>query len=152
MPDQLVAGLTAFAIYFAGALAYAAIFCAIYTRLTRHKEFELIVRDHNASAAVAFGLTLVGYSIALAAAVAFGLTLVGYSIALAGAIHNTRSIIEFLIWGLVAMLAQFAAYGIANLAHPNLSQAIEQNALAAAIWSGSVAIAAGLVTTACMSP
>ena len=135
MPAQLVAGLTAFAIYFAGALAYAAIFCAIYTRLTRHKEFELIVRDHNASAAVAFGLTLVGYSIALA-----------------GAIHNTRSIIEFLIWGLVAMLAQFAAYGLANLAHPGLSQAIEQNALAAAIWSGSVAIAAGLVTTACMSP
>ncbi|MFO1135885.1 MAG: DUF350 domain-containing protein [Rhodoblastus sp.] len=135
MPDQLVAGLTAFAIYFAGALAYAAIFCAIYTRLTRHDEFGLIVREHNASAAVAFGLALVGYAIALA-----------------GAIHNTRSIVEFLIWGFVAMFAQFVAYGLANLAHPNLSQAIEQNALAAAIWSGSVAVAAGLVTTACMSP
>lgn len=93
------------------------------------------MREHNTSAAIAFGMTLVGYSIALA-----------------GAIHNTRSIVEFLIWGLVAMLAQFAAYGLANLAHPGLSKAIEQNALAAAIWSGAVAIAAGLITTACMSP
>ena len=135
MPAQLLSGLTAFAIYFIGALAYAAAFCAIYTRLTRHSEFDLIVNGRNASAAVAFGLTLVGYAIALA-----------------GAIHNTRSIIEFLIWGLVAMLAQFVAYGLANLAHPGLSEAIEQNALAAAIWSGSVAIAAGLITTACMSP
>jgi len=101
MPAQLLSGLTAFAIYFVGALAYAAIFCAIYTRLTRHSEFDLIVREHNASAAVAFGLTLVGYAIALA-----------------GAIHNTRSIVEFLIWGLIAMLAQFVAYGLANLAHP----------------------------------
>ncbi len=135
MPAQLLQGLALFAIYFLGALAYAAVFCAIYTRLTRHDEFGMIVREHNVSAAVAFGMTLVGYAIALA-----------------GAIHNTRSIVEFLIWGLVAMLAQFAAYGLANLAHPGLSEAIEQNALAAAIWSGSVAIAAGLVTTACMSP
>lgn len=135
MPAQLLQGLALFAIYFLGALAYAAVFCAIYTRLTRHDEFGLIVREHNTSAAIAFGMTLVGYSIALA-----------------GAIHNTRSIVEFLIWGLVAMLAQFAAYGLANLAHPGLSKAIEQNALAAAIWSGAVAIAAGLITTACMSP
>lgn len=135
MPAQLLSGLTAFAIYFVGALAYAAAFCAIYTRLTRHSEFDLIVNGRNASAAVAFGLTLVGYAIALA-----------------GAIHNTRSIVEFLIWGLIAMLAQFVAYGLANLAHPGLSKAIEENVLAAAIWSGSVAIASGLVTTACMSP
>ncbi len=135
MPADLVPGLIAFATYFVGALAYGALFCAIYTRLTPHREFDLIVNQHNASAAVAFGMTLVGYAIALA-----------------GAIHNTQSIVEFLVWGLIAMLAQFLAFGLARLAHPGLSQAIEQNALAAAIWSGSVAIAAGLVTAACMSP
>jgi len=135
MPEQLIPGLGAFAVYFAGALAYGAVFCAVYTRLTRHHEFDLIVNQHNVSAAVAFGMTLVGYAIALA-----------------GAIHNTQSIVEFLIWGLIAMLAQFLAFGLANLAHPGLSQAIEQNAVAAAIWSGSVAVATGLVTAACMSP
>ncbi|HMN73333.1 MAG TPA: DUF350 domain-containing protein [Rhodoblastus sp.] len=135
MPAELVSGLAAFAVYFAGALAYGALFCAIYTRLTPHREFDLIVKQHNASAAVAFGMTLVGYAIALA-----------------GAIHNTQSIVEFLIWGLIATVAQILAFGLANLAHPGLSQAIEQNALAAAVWSGSVAIATGLVTAACMSP
>ena len=135
MPAQLLSGLTAFAIYFVCFFFNDTATTEIYTRLTRHSEFDLIVREHNASAAVAFGLTLVGYAIALA-----------------GAIHNTRSIVEFLIWGLIAMLAQFVAYGLANLAHPGLSKAIEENALAAAIWSGSVAVASGLVTTACMSP
>lgn len=135
MPAELVSGLIAFASYFAGALAYGALFCAIYTRLTPHREFDLIVNQHNASAAVAFGMTLIGYAIALA-----------------GAIHNTQSIVEFLIWGLIAMLAQIVAFALAKLAHPGLSQALEQNALAAAIWSGSVAVATGLITAACMSP
>lgn len=56
------------------------------------------------------------------------------------------------MWGLVALVVQIIAYGLAAVAHPGLSQAIEQNALAAAIWSASVSIAAGAISAACMSP
>ena len=41
---------------------------------------------------------------------------------------------------------------LAKLAHPGLSQAIEHNALAAAIWLAAVSISAGIVCDACMSP
>jgi putative membrane protein len=38
------------------------------------------------------------------------------------------------------------------LTHPDLSRAIEQNAVAAAVWLAAVSIAAGLISEACMSP
>jgi putative membrane protein len=103
--------------------------------LTPHREFDLIVRQHNASAAVAFGGSLIGFAIALA-----------------GAIHNTQSTPEFVAWGFVAFATQVVAYFLARLAHPGLSHAIEQNALAAALWVAAVSISAGVISAACMSP
>ncbi|PWB83341.1 MAG: hypothetical protein C3F11_07105 [Methylocystaceae bacterium] len=134
MPD-IAFGLLSFAAYFLAATAYCAAFCVAYTRLTPHHEFDLIVRQHNASAAVAFGSSLVGFAIALA-----------------GAIHNTRSATEFIVWGFVAFATQIVAYLLARVAHPGLSHAIEQNALAAALWVGAVSISAGVLSAACMSP
>jgi putative membrane protein len=130
---DFLAGLAAFVGYFAGAAAVSVLFGAVYVRLTPHREFDLVTREHNASAALALGGTIVGYSIALA-----------------GAIHNTRSALEFVVWALVAIAPQLVAVGLARLAYPGLSKAIEQNALAAAIWQASVSIAAGLVSAACM--
>ena len=121
--------------YFGGAMAFCVLFGAIYLRLTPHREFDLIVREHNASAAIALSGTLIGFSIALA-----------------GAIHNTYSVGEFVVWAVIAALAQLIAYGVARLTHPGLSAAIEQNAIAAAIWLAAVSIAAGVICAACMSP
>jgi putative membrane protein len=128
-------GVLAFAGYFGGAIVFFVGFGFIYLRLTPHREFDLIVREHNASAAIALSGTMLGFAIALA-----------------GAIHNTRSVLEFIAWAIVAALAQLIAYGLARLAHPNLSHAIEQNALAAAIWLAAVSIAAGILCDACMTP
>jgi putative membrane protein len=134
LPD-LLSGLIAFFAYFIGAIGYCAVFCLIYTRLTPHNEFDLIVRQHNASAGLAFGGGLIGFAIALA-----------------GAIHNTRSAGEFMIWGFVAMASQIIAFLLARLLHPGLSHAIEQNALASAYFIAAVSIAAGIIAAACMSP
>ncbi len=133
--DEFLHGAFAFFGYFGGAIAFFLAFGAIYLKLTPHREFELIVREHNASAAIALSGTMLGFAIALA-----------------GAIHNTRSVLEFLAWACVAALAQLIAYGLARLTHPNLSQSIEQNALASAIWLAAVSISAGIVCDACMSP
>ena len=132
---EFLGGVIAFFGYFGGALAFTAAFAAVYLRLTPHREFDLIVREHNASASVALSGTLIGYAIALA-----------------GAIHNTHSVFEFAVWAIIAALAQLLAYGVARLTHPNLSEAIEHNALAAAIWLAAVSISAGVVCAACMSP
>jgi putative membrane protein len=132
---DFIAGVAAFLAYFAGATALSVIFGAIYLRLTPHRELDLVTREHNGSAALALGGTIVGYSIALA-----------------GAIHNTRSALEFLVWALLAIVPQLVALALARLAYPGLSKAIEQNALAAAAWQASISIAAGIVSAACMGP
>ena len=131
----LFGGVFSFFAYFAASIAFCVGFCVVYTRLTPHREFDLIVRQHNASAATAFGGALVGFAIALA-----------------GAIHNTGSASEFVVWGFVAFVTQVIAYLLARLAHPGLSQAIEQNALATAIWVAAVSLSAGILSAACMSP
>ena len=132
---DFVSGALAFFGYFGGALAFFVAFGALYLRLTPHREFDLIVREHNASAAIALSGTMIGFAIALA-----------------GAIHNTRSVGEFVMWAFVAAFAQLIAYGLARLAHPGLSQAIEHNAVSAAIWLAAVSISAGIVCDACMRP
>ena len=133
--SEFLRGATAFFGYFGGAIAFCVAFGAIYLRLTPHREFDLIVREHNASAAIALSGTLLGFAIALA-----------------GAIRNTRTVWEFAIWACLAALAQLIAYGLARLTHPNLSQAIENNAVAAAIWLAAISVSAGVICDACMSP
>jgi len=130
---DFVVGVAAFLAYFAAATALSTIFGAIYLWLTPHRELGLVTREHNASAALALGGMIVGYSIALA-----------------GAIRSTRSALEFAVWALLAIAPQLVALGLARLAYPGLSRAIEQNALAAATWQASISIAAGIVSAACI--
>jgi putative membrane protein len=132
---ELFAGLLSFFAYFGGSIAFCIAFCAIYIRMTPHREFDLIVQQHNTSAAIAFGGTLLGFTIALA-----------------GAIHNAQSVIGFLIWGVVAAVTQIIAYQLARLAHRDMSHAIENNAIAAAVWVAAVSISVGILSAACMGP
>lgn len=129
------AGILAFVVYFLGALGFCVVFCALYTRITPHREFDLIVRDGNGAAAIAFGGSLLGFAIALA-----------------GAIHVAGSVLEFVIWGAIAFVTQLIAYAMASFVHPGLAGAIERNGLAAAVWVAAASIAAGLLSAACMSP
>ena len=130
---EFVSGFLTFAAYVAGAALFCLLFGFVYLRLTPHREFDLIVREHNASAAIALGGSLIGFAIALAAA-----------------IHVTRSAPEFVVWALVAVLTQVVAYSVAKWSHPGLSAAIENNALSAALYLASVSISAGLISAACM--
>jgi putative membrane protein len=51
----------------------------------------------------------------------------------------------------VALIVQIIAYFLARIAHPNISQSIEQNSMASALWLGCVSIAAGMLSAASMS-
>jgi putative membrane protein len=131
----LFASLISFFAYFLGSIAFGVAFLSLYIRMTPHDEFDLIVRQHNASAAIAFGGTMIGFAIALA-----------------GVIHNVQSAIEFIIWGFVVLVTQVIAFYLARWAHRDVSHAIENNAIAAALWVASVSISVGIVSAACMSP
>lgn len=127
-------GLIAFLGYFGGAVALSVTYLVVYVRMTPHREFDLIVREHNASAALALGASLLGFVVPVSRALA-----------------QATTIVEFLAWGLVALVVQVLAYVAARLAHPDLSRAIEENVLSAAIWLAAVSLSAGLLSAAAMT-
>jgi len=127
-------GLPAFAAYFATSIGLCAAYLFIYTKITPHKEFDLIVTEHNASASIALGMSLFGFSIPLASA-----------------IFHSSSLLDCLVWGVIALIVQLIAYFLARLAHPALSKSIEANSLSAALWLGFVSLTAGLISAASMS-
>jgi putative membrane protein len=128
-------GLPAFAAYFATAVALCVLYLVVYIRVTPHHEYDLIIHEHNASAAIALGLSLLGFAIPLASAI----------------LHSV-DIIDCIVWGIVALIVQILAYYLTRLAHPHVSEAIRQNALASGLWLGLVSVVAGILSAACMSP
>lgn len=89
---NLLQTLPNFLAYFASAIGLFGLFTSLYIRLTPYAEIQLI-RQGNISAAVA----LVG-------------TLLGFALPLASAIAHSVSIIDMLIWGVIAMLVQVLVF------------------------------------------
>jgi putative membrane protein len=132
IPTSL-AGLPAFAGYFAAAMVLSMVFVIAYTAITPFREIDLI-RHGNSAAAIQIGMGLIGFSIPLASA-----------------IYHSANIIDCVVWGVVALLTQLIAYGIARLTVPNLADDIAKAHVAPAIWLGSISIASGIISAACMS-
>ena len=59
---QSLAGLPAFLVYFCTAITAVVAYLFVYTRVTPHNEFELI-RANEPAAAIALGLSLLGFEI-----------------------------------------------------------------------------------------
>ncbi|KAF5881228.1 DUF350 domain-containing protein [Rhizobium sp. PEPV16] len=128
-----VAGLPAFLGYFAVGLAAYGVFAVIYTFLTPQKEVQLI-RAGNLAAVTAFLGALVGFSLPLASAAA-----------------NSVSIVDYIIWAVVGILAQILAYYIANFTMTDLHEKITAGNIAAGIWGSGIALVIGILNAACMT-
>ena len=132
MDFNSLAGLPAFLIYFcvAGVLVTAYIFA--YTWATPHDEFALL-RANNPAAAIALGLSMIGFALPLTSS-----------------IGHSDGIVDMTIWGVVALIVQVGVYYAARLAVPNLSKRIEAGEIAPAIWLGAASVAAGMLNAASM--
>ena len=129
---QSLAGLPAFLVYFCTALVAVAAYLFVYTRVTPHDEF-LLIRDNNPAAAIALGLSLVGFALPLVSAIA-----------------HSANVWDCLIWGMIALIVQIVVFFIVKIPVPNLSQRIASGELAAAIWLGLASLAAGALNAASM--
>jgi putative membrane protein len=129
---QSLAGLPAFLVYFCTALVAVVAYLFIYTRVTPHDEF-LLIRENNPAAAIALGLSLVGFALPLVSAIA-----------------HSANVWDCLIWGVIALIVQIIVYYIVKIPVPNLSQRIAGGELAAAIWLGLASLAAGALNAASM--
>ncbi|QEM81542.1 DUF350 domain-containing protein [Halomonas binhaiensis] len=130
-----LAGLLGFVVYFAISLVMLVVFKYVYTWITPHDEWKLVKDDKNTAAAIG----LVG-------------AVIGFALALASAATNSVSLMDFVIWGIVALIAQTLAFAIVRfLLMPRIVQRINDGEVAAGIVLGGTSVAVGLLNAACMT-
>jgi len=130
---QSLAGLPAFLVYFCTAIVAVVTYLFVYTHVTPHNELDEI-RNNNPAAAIALGLSLLGFSLPLISA-----------------IMHAANVWDCMIWSLVALIVQIIVFFIVRIPVPNLPQRIADGELAPAIWLGLASLAFGAINAACMT-
>ncbi|MFJ2686666.1 DUF350 domain-containing protein [Pseudomonas sp. NPDC087342] len=128
------AAVLGFVSYIIGAAVLFALFQFIYTRITPHKEFELI-RAGNVAAAIALGGAIIGFAIPAS-------NVIAYSI----------NILDFVVWAVIAAFVQLLAFLMTTLVLKGTSERIRNGEVAAGIYVAAVAISVGMLNAACMTP
>lgn len=132
---ESIAGLGHFAAYFALSIALLFIFKLAYALVTPQDEWKLVKEDKNTAAAIGFGGAIVGFSIALA-----------------GAVSNSAFLLDFVIWGVVALIAQCLAFAILRFTFmPKIAERIDNNEISAGVMLAAMSVAVGLLNAACMT-
>ena len=127
------AGFDEFLAYLAASLVLLGLFVAIYIRVTPYREIALI-REGN-----------------MAASFSLSGSIVGFIIPLASAVQHSVSLVDMAIWGLIAMLVQIAAFIVAKLLIPSITDDIPANKTSAGFFLGCLSLGVGLLNAACMS-
>ncbi|WP_372423252.1 DUF350 domain-containing protein [Salinarimonas chemoclinalis] len=131
MPSILTV-LPGFLLDFVLATGLVALYLAIYTFATAHNEFALI-RRNIPSAALALGLSLVGFAIPLSSAMVFA-----------------QTVVDLVVWGGVALVVQIAVYVLVRFVIPDLSPRIAKGEIAPALFLGAASVSAGLINASAM--
>ena len=136
MDEQFVdflTNLSEFLLFFVVAAVLTVVFVLVYTRITRHNEIALI-KEGSTSAALAFSGSLIGFALPLAS------TMI-----------DSFTVLELVLWGLVALVVQILVYFLIRLPMPRISARIESDEVAAGIWLGACSIVAGILNAASMT-
>ena len=127
-------GFGPFLLYVGLSLGLIAIYAAVYTWTTAHDELALI-RANNVAAAVAFSGSLIGYTLPIAALVL-----------------NTRTVLEFLMWGVIALVVQVAIYWFFRvLMVRDVSARITAGETATGLLLSAASLAGGIVNAAALA-
>ncbi len=132
--DSLL-GLIDFAIYFGVSIALLLTFKFVYTLVTPQNEWKLVKEEQNTAAAIGFMGAVIGFALALASAAS-----------------NSESLVDYVVWGIVALVAQTIAFAMVRFVFmPKIVQRINDNEVSAGIVLGGTSIAVGLLNAACMT-
>jgi putative membrane protein len=127
---QSLAGLPAFLGYFCTLFVVVAaiVYLGVYALTTPHDAFALI-RANRPGAAIALGLSLLGFSLPVASVIALRENLVGC-----------------VIWSLVALIVQIMVYFVVRIPIWEPAQAVAAGDRAPAIWLRLASRAAGALS------
>ncbi|KDP88043.1 membrane protein [Cupriavidus sp. SK-3] len=123
----------AYLIYILASFAMLGLFLLVYTRITPHREFELI-RQGNVAAALSLGGAVLGFSLTLSASIQ----------------HNT-AFSMFVLWGFGAFVVQVLAYVLVARALHGVSEQITADNRGMGALMGVVSLSAGIVNAACLA-
>ena len=122
-----------FLVYFGVAIAFEAVFIALYMAVTPHYEATLI-KQGNAAAAISLGGAVLGFTLPLASII----------------IHSV-SLLDMAVWSVVALLVQLAVYLLVNFLLRGISRRIEEGNVAAATTLAVASLAIGMINAASMT-
>lgn len=128
-----LSGILPFLMYFATSLVLLLAFMVIYMRMTPNDEVALIKED-NVAASVVFSAAFLGFSLPLASAAA-----------------NSVNLLDFIVWGIVAGIAQLLVFQIFRRFYPLVSERIAKGEIAVSIKLAGVSVTVGLLNAACMT-
>lgn len=121
-----------FLIYLGACAALALAFMRFYVWITPYDEFKLI-EDKDPAPAIALGGSLIGFTLPIASLV----------------IHST-GLIDLLIWSVIALAVQLAAFYGIYWRYPDLPARIKSGDLSIAWFIALCSIAAGILNAACL--
>lgn len=126
-------GVIPFLMYFAMAIGLLLIFMMIYQRMTPNDEVALI-KENNTAASLVLTAAFVGFSLPLASAAA-----------------NSINIFDFLVWGVIAGIAQLLVFQIFRRFYPLVSERITKGEMAISTKLAGLSLTVGLLNAACIT-
>jgi putative membrane protein len=122
-----------FIAYFVLGAVLIALFVALYISLTPYREMALIRAGNRAAATTLSG------------------SIIGFVLPLASVIAHSASLVDVVVWGVVALMVQLGGFVAARMLLPGLPRAIEEGNVAYAIFVAGLALALGILDAACMA-
>ena len=130
---EFLASFSEFLLFFIVAAVLTVLFAVVYSRVTKHNEFDLIRKNSTA------------------AALAFSGSLIGFALPLASTMISSVTVVEMVLWGMIALIVQVLVYLLIRLPMPRISERIEADEVAAGIWLGATSMVAGILNAASMT-
>ena len=130
---ESLAGLPYFIAYFGLSLALLTACLVIYVAITPYAEIRLIREGNSAAAATLSGVLL------------------GFALPLGSAVAHSVSLLDMLVWAVVALVVQLVAYAAVRLAVPQVVQHVREGQVAGGVFLGAVAVSLGILNAACMT-
>lgn len=128
-------GLVNFASYFFASIVLLIVFSFVYVAITPHDEWKLVKQDKNTAAATGLAGALIGFALALGSVVS-----------------NSIHLLDFVLWGVIALIAQLMAFALVRFVFmPELVQRIKDNEVSAGVILGATSIAVGVLNAACLT-
>ena len=128
-----LSGLPYFIAYFGLSLVLLTLCLAVYIWVTPYPEMRLIREGNGAAAATLAGV------------------LVGFALPLGSAVAHSVSLLDMMIWAIVALVAQLIAYVVVRLSMPKVIANVRDGQVPSGVFLGAVALSVGILNAASMT-